>query len=186
MIRAALACALLCLAGTSLAAPPATAPPQLGSQRILVARDTPLRLMVLNEVSSRTAKPGDRFVLRVDQAVIANGVTIVPVGAKAWGEVVAAQGSKSAGKAGELSARLLSVEAGGEQIAITGEARNAGASSAAVTTLAVLSLGPLAMLAPGNNARLKAGHIFTGYFKSDMEYDRATAKLSALPASATP
>ena len=42
----------------------ASAPDQSGG--MLIDRDTLIRLMVLNEVSTRTVKAGERFVLRVD------------------------------------------------------------------------------------------------------------------------
>ena len=64
---------------------------------IAVEQDTLIRLMVLNEVSTRRARAGDRFVLRVDEAVAVNGVTIIPLGAKAWGEVLDAEPSGIAG-----------------------------------------------------------------------------------------
>lgn len=195
----------------ALAAPPIADPPQvtpaapdapaasalvvpavpqgLAGSELFVSRDTLLRLMVLNEVSTRTAKPGDRFVLRVDENVVVDGVTIVPVGAKAWGEVLGAQSSDVAGKPGKLSARLLYVEMGPHRIPITGEARTSGEPGGSATALGILALGPLGLFARGNNAKLKAGEIFNGYFVSDLVYDRATGMLRALstePLRATP
>ena len=77
---------------------------------IFVEADTMIRLMVLNEVSTKIAKAGDRFPLRVDEDVIVNGVTVIPVGAKAWGEVLSAEESGVVGKSGKLGAKLLYVE----------------------------------------------------------------------------
>jgi hypothetical protein len=157
--------------------------PAIPSERrdaILVQRDTPIRLMVLNEVSTRTAKPGDKFVLRVDEPVIVEGVTIVPAGAKAWGEVLAAEQSGHAGKAGRISARLLSVEAGGRQVPISGESKARGESGANQVALSALALGPFALLARGNNAKLKAGEIFSAYLDADMLFDRKTSTITPL------
>lgn len=148
---------------------------------LFVDRDTPIRLMVLNEVSSRTAKPGTRFVLRVDEPVVVDGVTVVPVGAKAWGEVLSAETSGAVGKAGRLHARLLHIDLGGTQIPITGENEAEGESGASEVALGVLTLGPLALFARGNNAKLKAGELFSAYFAGDLTFDRATAVLSPAP-----
>ena len=149
---------------------------------IFVDRDTLVRLMVLNEVSTRTAKAGDRFVLRVDEDVIVDGIRIVPVGAKAWGEVLSAEASGGAGKAGKLNARLLYVEVGGDRIPILGENKTAGEKGTKQVAMAAIALGPLALLAPGNNAKLKAGEIFNAYFASDLLFDPVTSKLTPAPA----
>src|SRR3546814_6192004 len=89
--------------------------------------------MVLNEVSTKIAKAGERFPLRVDEDVVVNGVTIIPIGARAWGEVLSAEESGIVGKSGKLAARLLYVELGDDRIEIEGETRTAGAGGPAET-----------------------------------------------------
>ena len=162
----------------------APAPPASHPGSIVVPQDTLVRLMVLNEVSTRTAKPGDRFVLRVDAPVVVGGVTIVPVGAKAWGEVLDAEQSGHAGKGGALGARLVSVEVAGEQVPIGGSNRSKGANGSTQLALGVLALGPLALLSPGNNAKLKAGQIFNGYFEEDWLFDPASGRIVRLSGAA--
>lgn len=137
--------------------------------------------MVLNEVSTRTSKPGDRFVLRVDEPVVVNGTTVIPVGAKAWGEVLSAEGSGVVGKAGKLGARLLYVEAGGAELGLTGESRSAGAGGATGTVLGVLFLGPLGLLARGNNAKIKAGEMLDGYTTLDVLFDPKSGRIFSAP-----
>jgi hypothetical protein len=148
---------------------------------IVVPQDTLIRLMVLNEVSSRRARPGDRFPLRVDAPVVVGGVTVVAAGARAWGEIVSSEASGHVGRAGSLSARLVSVEVGGEQVPLGGEASSGGEAGTLQVGIGMLALGPLALLAPGNNAKLKAGDIFNGHLPADMLFDPAAAKLRPLP-----
>lgn len=182
-----LAAVLVALAAASAQAvapaePAATvAPPGAPASMVLVEQDTLIRLMVLNEVSTKRAKAGDRFVLRVDEAVTANGVTIIPVGAKAWGQVVTAEASGLAGKGGELTARLLYVEVGGDQIPISGEKASTGEAGTTQLALAALALGPLALFGRGNNAKLKAGQIFNAYFTQDMLFDATASRLTPRP-----
>ena len=152
-------------------------PPALGPNELFVSRDTLLRLMVLNEVSTNAVRPGHRFVLRVDENVVVDGVTIVPVGAKAWGEVLAAKSSDIAGKPGKLSARLLHLELGGHAIPISGEAGSSGEPGGSATALGIMALGPFGLFARGNNAKLKAGEILNGYFVSDLAFDRTAGTL---------
>lgn len=160
---------------TAVVAPPAS--PEGHPDKLFVEADTMIRLMVLNEVSTKIAKAGDRFPLRVDEDVVVNGVTIIPVGSKAWGEVLSTEESGIAGKSGKLGARLLFIELNGDRIPLSGEARTAGASGTAETVMGVIALGPFGLFARGNNAKLKAGDIFNGYLDGDMLFDPATSKL---------
>ena len=180
-LMAALA-ALLAACGDAAFAQPAAviAPPMTPAGTILVARDTVIRLMVVNEVSTRKAKAGDRFVLRVDEPVVAGGATVIPVGTKAWGEVLDAKKSGSVGKGGRLAARLLHIELGGQQIPISGESRSKGEKGSTQVAMGMLGLGPFALFAPGNNAKLKAGEIFSAYLEADMLFDPATSTLRPL------
>ena len=180
------------LAFSPAAAAQEQAPPAASSGAnagIVIEQDTLIRLMVLNEVSSRTTKPGERFVLRVDEPVVVSGVTVIPVGAKAWGEVLSADTSGATGKAGSLAARLLYVEAGSCQVPISGESQTKGEKGTKQVVLGALGLGilaPLALLAPGNNAKLKAGEIFNAYFSGDMLFDPATSTFTPAPGAAPP
>jgi hypothetical protein len=194
VMRAAL-CAMICVAPLSATAQdlsgsaPAQASGSDQSGGILIDRDTLIRLMVLNEVSTRTVKAGERFVLRVDEQVTVSGVTIIPVGAKAWGEVLDAEGSGAGGKAGTLAVRLLHVEAGGDQLPISGESQTKGEKGTKQVVLGAIGLGilaPLALLAPGNNAKLKAGEIFNAYFTSDLLFDPATSTFKPVEGSVAP
>jgi hypothetical protein len=197
MIRSSLAAAALAMSATALAqgsapsAAPAAAPaPDAAPAPVLVPRDTPVRLMVLNEVSTRSAQAGDKFVLRVDEAVSVGGVTVVPVGAKAWGEVTQAEESGALGRSGKLDAKLLYLEAGGTRVPIGGERSSSGQAGGRQVTMGAVGFAlaaplaaPLALLAPGNNARLKAGEIYTAFIDGDMLFDPVTKTLSPAPAA---
>lgn len=123
--------------------------------------------MVLKEVNSRSAKVGDRFVLRVDEEVKAGEKVVIPLGAKAWGEVVSANGAGGLGKSGQLNARLLYVEVNGRKIAVEGERNRRGRGASDKVVAGVLAFGIFGLLMNGNNATLKAGEILNGYTVAD-------------------
>ena len=150
----------------TVAPPPAPA--------LLLRRDTPIHFMVVNEVTTKTHTPGHRFKLRVDKPVVIDGATIIPVGATAWGEVLAATKSGNVGKGGSLEARLLYVESNGVRIPVSGTNNAKGASAGGETALGILALGPLGLFAKGNNAKIKAGELMTGFVEQDTEIPRAT------------
>jgi hypothetical protein len=138
-----------------------------GAVDVVIPRDTPVHLMVVKEVSTKTHQAGHLFPLRVDKAVVINGKTIIPIGAKAWGEVLSAESSGMAGKSGKLSARLLYVEVGNARVVIDGERAATGKSGTAETIMGVIGLGVFGLFARGNNAKLKAGEMFTAFTKED-------------------
>lgn len=157
-----LAVALLAQANVTqparVAAPAATspAPPRW-------VRGQPVQLMVLHEVNSRQAKPGDRFPLRVNAPVLVDGLVVIPVGAAAWGEVVAASGTGVAGGRGHVSVRLTRIDAPSGPVALTGLTGTEGGSNTAGVVMGVLSFGLGGLLVKGGNATLKAGDLVTGY-----------------------
>ncbi|HEX8401472.1 MAG TPA: hypothetical protein VF628_07165 [Allosphingosinicella sp.] len=189
-VSLSVACALLLAVPVAAPARDAGATAATASpDTILVEQDTLIRLMVLNEVSTKTVKPGERFVLRVDEPVVVAGRTIIPVGAKAWGEVLSAEGSGAGGKSGKLAVRLLHVDVGGAQLPISGESQAKGESGTKQVVLGAIGLGllaPLALLAPGNNAKLKAGEIFNAYLTGDMMFDPATSTFTQAGPNAAP
>ena len=125
-------------------------------------RGQPVELMILHEVNSRQVKPGDRFPLRVNAPVMVDGVVAAPVGATAWGEVVAAAGTGVAGGRGRVSMRLVRLDAPTGPVALTGMTGTEGKANTAGVVIGVLSLGLGGLLIKGGNATLKAGDIVTG------------------------
>ncbi|MBW8295127.1 hypothetical protein [Sphingopyxis sp.] len=140
---------------------------------LLLRRDTPIHFMVINEVTTKTHRAGHRFKLRVDKPVIVDGDVVIAVGATGWGEVTAATGSGNIGKSGKLQAKLLYVESRGLQIPINGTNAAKGAGGGGETALGILALGPLGLFAKGNNAKIKAGELMTGFVEQDIEIPRA-------------
>jgi hypothetical protein len=123
-------------------------------------------------------------VLRVDEPVVVNGVTVVPIGAKAWGEVTEVKGNGAVGASGKIAARLLHIDAGGTQIPLEGEDQSKAAGSGNRVAMAVVSFGILGLLTKGNEGKLKGGHIFNGYIADEMLFDPASARFTKASAAA--
>jgi hypothetical protein len=151
-------------------APEPVSPPVAAS--VVAKAGTALRLMVWNEVSTRSAKAGDRFLMIVDAPVAIDGRIVIPRGAKAWGEVVSARSSGMVGRAGALETRLLHLDTAGGPVpiaptptAVTSDKGRNGALQMVMVTAALTPWGPFAR---GNNARLKAGHIVEAVLGADV------------------
>ena len=148
---------------------------------LVLRRDTPVHLMVMNEVSTKERSVGYRFKLHVHEPVIVSGVTVVPAGTLAYGEVMSAESSGNVGKSGRLSARLLNIELGGRAIGISGETTANGKSGTGEVVAAVIGLGLLGLFAKGNNAKIKAGELMTGFTTEDTLFDVDGTKTAASP-----
>ncbi len=135
----------------------------LPSNAALVPGGTPVELMVTKEVDSRSAKQGDRFKLRVNSPVVADGVVAIPVGATAWGEVTYVNGTGAAGNKGRLAAKLLYIDLPSGPLPISGSQGTEGKANTAGVVIGVFSFGLLGLLMKGGNAHFKAGDILTGY-----------------------
>jgi hypothetical protein len=149
----------------------------------LLAPGTPVRLMVLKEINSRTARLGDRFKLRVDEPIYINGAPMVPVGATAWGEIASVEKNGAVGKAGRLGAKLLYLDLPSGRVPLRGEYADRGDGNGAGVVLAIVGFGVLGLLTGGDSARLKAGDTFTGYVDST---PTPALQSSAVAAPSTP
>lgn len=153
--------------GQAAGSPAVTAAAGAVPAGIIVRRDTPVHLMVMSEVSTKERGIGYRFKLRVNQPIIVGGAVVIPVGTLAWGEVTSASSSGNVGKSGTLSAKLLHIDLNGTLVPLTGETQAAGKSGSGEAVMAVLALGVFGLFAKGNNAKIKAGELMTGFVAAD-------------------
>lgn len=151
-------------------APTLLAQPPARSTILTLAQDTPIELMATAEVNTDDAKPGTIFKLRVNKAVEQEGRIVVPVGAPAFGQVITATDAGGLGKSGRMTARLLHLRLGDAEVPLEGQtsAKGASAGSAGV---AFLFSGVMGLFHRGNNAKIKAGEILSGYVARDVALD---------------
>ncbi len=105
-------------AATTPVAAPAPAPVREVAETLTVPTGTLVLVRLQKDVSSVTAKQGDRFQAFLDQDIAANGRMIVAKGAKVYGVVTEVdQGSKMKGKA-LLSVALTDLQVGDQVVSI--------------------------------------------------------------------
>jgi hypothetical protein len=156
--------------------------------RITITRDTPVSLMAINEVSTAKASAGTRFKMRVNEAISVGDVVVVPVGTPAIGEVLTAKDSGGLGKSGTMTAKLLHISLGEAEIPLEGDkaAKGTGAGSAGV---AVIFAGVAGLFHRGNNAKIKAGELLSGFVSEDVTLDldaKPIKRVKVEAAQATP
>ena len=80
---------------------------------------TRLTVRVGSEISSGTAKAGDRFDATLAHALVVHGKTLAKVGAPVRGKVTSAKSSGRLHAPGELTLRLTSVRVNGRMVPVT-------------------------------------------------------------------
>jgi hypothetical protein len=80
---------------------------------------THISVRVGQELSSGTAKVGDRFDATLARDLVVSGKTLAKAGAPARGKVTAAKPSGRLHAPGQLSVRLTSVQAGGKTVPVS-------------------------------------------------------------------
>jgi hypothetical protein len=80
----------------------AQAPVAASSQQTLLKMGTLVDIEILDAVSSKTAKIGDTFRIRLSDPITIDGQVVVPAGVSGGGEVIHAAKARMAGKPGEL------------------------------------------------------------------------------------
>lgn len=174
--RALLACALSAITVVPVQAQDQTAAPASTTKPVIVGaphsnilpEGTPIPLRTLTELSSRNNRVGDRFDLEVADDVMLNGKVVIPVGAKAVGEITKITKKGMFGKSGKLETRLIYVRVGDRQIPISGQQRDRGKGGTAGTVASLIFVWPAAFFVTGKSALLPPGTNITGYLESDL------------------
>ena len=145
---------------------------------------TPVMLRTKQNLSSATAKAGDRVPFRVAKDVRVADLIVIPRGADAWGLVTAVQPKRRKGRPGSLDIVIQSVQLlTGENPPLRatqhseGKSRDVG-TMADIPQAAIVSFGELvpvvlfSMLEKGKDAYWPTGTAFTAYLNGDVVLDR--------------
>ena len=201
MKKLVLTCALSALAATgahaqdlaatppAVAAVPVVAPVAAPVTVNAVLRaGTPVALSMMEQITTKkkAAKVGQRFMLEVSAPVEVNGVTVIPAGTPAWGELVGVRNKGMWGKSCKLDAKLLYLRVNGRQIRLTGSFDDKGVTGTA-GVVGAIALVPIAgFFMTGTSAELPKGGVVSGFIDEDVELAIANVKQAPLAVSAAP
>jgi hypothetical protein len=172
------------------AAQPAVAPlaaPAISGAVLRVGTEVPLRLTEELTTKGKKIRVGHRFHLETSEPVILQGVTVIPVGSPAVGEITNIRNKGMWGKSGKLNARVLYVTVNGRQIRLTGQFDDKGTAGGigAVAVSAVVFL-PAGFFMTGTSAKVPAGAIVKAFIDEDVPLAFAAATPPPLAVPATP
>lgn len=170
---------LAALALVALPAAPASATP------LTLKAGTAITLATTADLSSRDAEVGDPVDLVVSEPVVVDGVTVIPKGARATGEVSRAKGNGHLGKSGKLSVRVDHVTAEGQSIPVRGQHAEEGRSGTLGVVGAAVVFLPLGALIKGKEAKIPAGSPLEVYVAQDVALDSGAMDERAAQADVT-
>jgi hypothetical protein len=167
-------------------APPISAP--VTTNAILrVGTVIPLRLVDELTTKGKKLRVGDRFHLETSEPVMVQGVTVVPSGSPAMGEITDVRNKGMWGKSGHLAARILYVTVNGRQIRLSGAFDDKGvAGGIGAVALTTFVAWPAGFFITGTSAKVPAGSIIRSYVDEDVPLAMPVTPLAPLPVAAPP
>jgi hypothetical protein len=140
--------------------------------------EVPLRLLEQLSTKEKQLRVGARFHLETAEPVIVQGVTVIPAGTPAEGEITDVRNKGMWGKSGRFTARLLYLTVNGRRIRLGGEFNDKGsAGGAGAVAVSALVFAPAGFFMTGKSANLPAGTTVKGFIDEDVPL--------VLPATAT-
>lgn len=188
----ALASALL-LASTSAGAQTfaPVAPVAASDQAMLrVGTEVPLRLSEELTTKGKKLRVGQRFRLETAESVVVQGVTVIPAGSPAMGEITDVRNKGMWGKSGHLAGRVLYVTVNGRQIRMSGAFDDKGtAGGIGAVAMSAIVFAPAGFFMTGTSARVPMGAPVKGFVDENVLLAIAAAApqpLVVAPAQAAP
>lgn len=156
--------------GTIQPAPAAPiAAPATTSAILRVGTEVPLRLSEELTTKGKKLRVGQRFHLETSEPVMVQGVTVIPVGTPAVGEITDVRNKGMWGKSGHLAARILYMTVNGRQIRLSGAFDDKGvAGGVGAVTVSALVFLPAGFFMTGTSAKVPAGSIVKSFVDEDV------------------
>ena len=165
----AMLCAAPAIAQAAPEAPALIAAPASGNAVLRTGTELPLRLLETLTTKGKHLRVGNRFRLETSEPLVVNGITVIPAGSPAVGEITDVRNKGMWGKSGHLNARLLYVTVNGRQIRLSGAFDDKGVAGGigAVAVSAVVFL-PAGFFMTGTSAKVPQGTVVKSFIDEDV------------------
>ena len=161
-------------ANGALPAPQATAPTtnadssNSASEKLLLARGTPVSLVFVTDVSSKTADVGDKLSLTLAEDLKAGNITLIKKGTPSIATVTEVDRPGVGGLPGEVFFQADSLQTDGVIVRLRGYAAKEGQDrEGKALGLMFVPVVPAALFVRGTEAEIKQGARFTAFVDAD-------------------
>ena len=152
-----------------VAAPMVAVQPPTTNAMLRSGTEIPLRLVEELTTKEKKLRVGSRFRLESSEPVIVQGVTVIPVGSPAMGEITDVRNKGMWGKSGRLVARLLYVTANGRQVRLSGGFDDKGtAGGIGATAVSAIVFLPAGFFMTGTSAKIPMGTVVKAFIDEDV------------------
>ncbi len=131
---------------------------------------TSVRVRTLSPLNSQDNKTGQQFDIETAEDVMLDGRIVIPRGSSGVGELTLVKKKGMWGKSGKLEGRLVSIRAGGRDIAIRGTLNDKGVTGTAGVVGAIVVLPIAGFFVTGTSADIPAGSTFAAKTESDVPF----------------
>ncbi|WP_174296648.1 hypothetical protein [Sphingomonas bacterium] len=107
--------------------------------------------------------------------IVVNGVTVIPSGSPAVGEITDVRNKGMWGKSGHLGARILYVTVNGRQIRMSGSFDDKGVTGTGAVVGAIALLPVAGFFTTGTSAKVNSGSAVKGFIDEDVPLQMAAA-----------
>jgi hypothetical protein len=156
---------------------------QASSGTLRIADGTPVRLSLMDALSSATNQVDDPVHFEVTEDVKVGDVVAIPRGSTASGHVVEVQPKRRLGRAGKLNFSVDYVKApDGTNVRLRASSTRQGEEKSGTVIVGTLLLSPLFLIMRGKDVNIPKGTQFNAYVDGDREI--ALAPPAPAPAAA--
>ena len=150
-------------------------------RKIKLEDNTPVHLVLSDNLSSASATTGQTISFEVSEDVLVDALVIIPRGSLAWGTVTEAQAKRRLGRAGHLDVNIDKVRlADGEKVLLSATSHAKGASHTGamtagivVTSLIVWPAAPFFLFMHGHDVTIPKGTKIEAFINGDATLDAA-------------
>lgn len=159
------------------------------SQNVLRA-GTEIPLLLREELTTKKKKlrVGHRFQMEVASNITQNGVTVIPAGSPAVGEVTEVRNKGMWGKSGYIGARIVSLRLGDRHVRLTGTFDDKGVTGTGGVVAAIALIPVAGFFTTGTSAFVASGSGVKAFLDEDIAFRTVAAPAPVLdiPAVAQP
>ncbi len=135
----------------------------------LLPAGTAIKLKMHDSLTTKgkQLRVGQGFQMEVAEPVVVDGAILVPVGSRAFGEVTAVKNRASWGRSGRITAKVLHVQSGDQQIKLTGQTGDKGVTGTVAVIASAVFFWPAGFLVSGTSASIPAGTVVNAVTEED-------------------
>lgn len=145
-------------------------------------------LITREELTTRKKqlRVGQRVQLEVSANITSNGVTVIPAGTPAVGEITEVRNKGMWGKSGYIGARIISLRMGDRHVRLTGTFDDKGVTGTGGVVAAVAFIPIAGFLTTGTSAYIASGSGVKGFLDEDIAFRTvaATPQVVEVPVTA--